>query len=133
VLEALRDRGIYRGVVSNADDDFLGPILERHGLAALVDDWTSSEEADSCKPDPEIYRWALRKAGCAAAEVLFVGDSLQHDIAGADAVGMRTALVANGLPAAPLSDGLDAPARPDFELRTLTELLAVIDELNGPP
>ena len=51
MLVALRSRGIYLAVVSNADDDFMEPVLARNGLTELLDDWTSSEEANSCKPD----------------------------------------------------------------------------------
>lgn len=131
MLQALRDRLVYRAVVSNADDDFLGPLLERNGLGVLLDDWTSSEEAASCKPDARIYQYALEKSGIAADEVLFVGDSLQHDIAGASKVGMRSVLIDNGLDAAPLSYGLDAPAEPDFSIQTLTEILPIIDKFNG--
>src|SRR5262245_5444555 len=46
-LRGLQERGVYAAVVSNADDDYLVALLERHGLDVLVDDWTSSEEAAS--------------------------------------------------------------------------------------
>ena len=62
-LAALRARHIYCAVVSNADCDFLDASLREHGLHDLLDDWTSSEEADSCKPDPGIYRHTLHKSG----------------------------------------------------------------------
>jgi FMN phosphatase YigB (HAD superfamily) len=62
-LRALRDRGLYTSVVSNADDEWLEPPLARHGLDALLDHWTSSEEADSCKPDGEIFHYSLAKSG----------------------------------------------------------------------
>ncbi len=129
-LQGLADRGLYRSVVSNADDSWVGPVLERHGLAHLVDDYTSSEEAESCKPDRGIYDVALAKAGCRAQEVLFVGDSLQHDIAGAHAVGMGSVLIVND-GAAPLAHGLAAAAKPDFEVDQLVEVLDIVDEING--
>ena len=60
VLNAMRARGLYLSIVSNIDDDLLLPLVEKWGLDQLLDDWTSSEEARSCKPDPWIYRtdWA---------------------------------------------------------------------------
>lgn len=130
VLSALRGRGIYCSVVSNADDDFLGPTLVRHGLDVLLDDWTSSEEADSCKPDPTIYEFALDKTAMSVDDVLFVGDSLQHDIAGAVLVGMRSALISNGLGAARFAHGMDTEVVPDFEVQQLTELIPIVDALN---
>lgn len=131
-LDDLRARGVYVAVVSNADDDFMLPVLERHGFDARLDHWTSSEEARSCKPDARIYELALSKAGRTAAETLFVGDSPQHDIAGAHAVGMRTVLIREPGTTPPLTIGLDAPVAADFEVRTLPEIPAVVDRLNGP-
>ncbi len=131
VLRALQERGVYRGVVSNADDDFLGPTLARGGIDDLLDAWTSSEEAGSCKPDTLIYLFALEKAGLPAETVLFVGDSLQHDIAGANAAGLRTVLIDNGLPVAPFSHGLNSLVSPDFEVTTLHDVINIVDALNG--
>ena len=132
-LDGLRARGLYVAVVSNADDDFLGPLLERHGIDARLDHWTSSEEARSCKPDARIYEIALEKAGRTAAETLFVGDSPQHDVAGAHAMGMRTVLIGEPGTAAPLTHGLEAPVEADFQVRRLPEILAIVDRLNGMP
>jgi len=129
-LRELRARGLYLAVVSNADDDYLHPVLARNGLDVLVDDWTSSEEAGSCKPDPEIYEYSLRKARRTPAETLFVGDSLQHDVAGAAAAGMRTVLIGEPGAIAPLSAGFDHEIEPTFEVRALAEIVGIVDELN---
>ena len=129
-LRALKERGLYCAVVSNADDSWLEPAIRRHGLDAVLDDWTSSEEASSCKPDVGIFTHALRKACLEPGDVLFVGDSLHHDVAGARAAGIRAVHVTGQGPT-PLTDGLDAGA-PDFEIEHLTELLAIVDDLNRP-
>ena len=50
MLGALRAAGIHAGIVSNIDDDYLEPMLERAGLRGSLDAWTSSEAARSCKP-----------------------------------------------------------------------------------
>jgi len=132
-LTALRQRGIHTAVVSNADDDYLGALLRRHKLDPLLDGWISSEEARSCKPDRAIFELALARAGRSASETVFVGDSPEHDVAGAAAVGMRTVLIGEPGAVAPLSHGLAATGVADAEVRTLTEVLAVVDGLNGPP
>jgi FMN phosphatase YigB (HAD superfamily) len=54
-LEALKSRGLYLSIVSNIDDDYLDPLVAKHGLDDLLDHWTSSEEARSCKPHTGIY------------------------------------------------------------------------------
>ena len=119
------------GVVSNADDDFLDELMELRGIAAWVDDRTSSEEAQSCKPDQRIFEVALRKAARDASETLFVGDSLAHDVAGAHAAGMRTVLIEEPDSVAPMSIGLDASVPADFTVRTLAEVVAIVDTANA--
>ena len=130
-LEALRERGLYLSIVSNIDDDYLDPLVERNGLDAVLDHWTSSEEAASCKPDPAIYHYALEKAALAPGEVLFVGDSLQHDVAGASKVGLRSARIVEPGVKTPLTDGLEVIAQPDWEIAALAELIGIVDESRG--
>jgi HAD superfamily hydrolase (TIGR01509 family) len=121
-LEKLRGAGCHVAVVSNIDDDYLDPMIARAGLADLLHDWTSSEEASSCKPDPAIYRYACAKAGCAPEQVVFVGDSPEQDIAGARAVGMTTVLLRE-VGAAPPGSGVGAAGEPHFEIAELAEVL----------
>lgn len=130
-LRALKARGIYLAIVSNIDDDYLGPLVEKHALDRVLDDWTSSEEAKSCKPDVAIYRYALKKAGLGAAETLFVGDSLQHDIAGASACGLRSVRIVEQGVSTPLTSGLEITARPDYEIRALSELIGIVESLRA--
>lgn len=126
MLRSLRERGLYLAVVSNADDDYMEPALARHGLTELLDDWTSSEEAKSCKPDDAIFSYALKKAERDAGSTLFVGDSPQHDVAGAHRAGMRTALIGDPGVVAPLSEGL-VGQDPDWHIRSLMELVPIVD------
>ncbi len=131
-LQALRQRGLYLSVVSNIDDDYLYPLLEEHELVPLFDHTTSSEEAKSCKPDPDIYHYALDKSGFATQDVLFVGDSLHHDVAGAHRVGMRSARIVDEGVSTPLTHGLEVIADPTYEIRELSELVGIVDNLNDP-
>jgi putative hydrolase of the HAD superfamily len=124
-LRGLRDRGLHTQIVSNIDDEQLQPMVRRMGLDEVLDAWTSSDEAGSCKPDPGIYRYALRKAGCDASAALFVGDSIGHDIVGPTKLGMRTAWLT-----ADAKRGGDDHA-PDHEIATLSEVLTIVDGANG--
>ena len=130
-LEALKSRGLYLSIVSNIDDDYLHPLVERHGLDRWLDHWTSSEEARSCKPHTAIYHYSLQKADLDIEETLFVGDSLHHDVAGAAAVGMRSVRIAEEGVTTPLTSGLRVTAEPDYQISTLTELIDIVDALNG--
>ena len=119
-LRALRERGLHVHVVSNIDDEQLLPMLDRMQIAPLLDGWTSSEEAKSCKPDARIFHHALAKAGVTAQQVLFVGDSVGHDIVGPAAVGMWTALLATDAKSA------RAEEQPDFVVGTLGDVVTIV-------
>ncbi len=129
-LQALRERGLYLSVVSNIDDDYLYPLLDKHDLVPLFDHCTSSEEARSCKPDPDIYHYAVRKSGLSIDDVLFVGDSLHHDVAGAHKVGMRSVRIVEEGVTTPLTHGLEVVAEPTFEIDSLGDLIGVIESVN---
>jgi len=124
-LQGLRARGLTLAIVSNIDDDYLHPMIESLGLAPLFDHWSSSHEAESCKPDPVIFEYALQKAGCSADEVIFVGDSQLHDIKGAQAVGMTSVLIREKGGRSPL-DVEDAS--PDHVIGSLSELVGLVGD-----
>jgi len=130
-LEALKARGLYLSIVSNIDDDYLYPLLEQHALEPLFEHCTSSEEARSCKPDTEIFRYALRKSGLGQEDVLFVGDSLHHDVAGAAAVGMRSARIVEEGIETPLTHGLEITAEPTYIIHQLTDLMEIVEASDG--
>lgn len=122
-LRALREAGLHVAIVSNIDDDYLVPMIERARLHEHLDAWTSSEEARSCKPHEKIFHAALDKAGCRPEKALFVGDALEADVAGANPLGMTTVyLRADGLPPAPP----DGP-QPRHTVDRLTDVLRVAD------
>ncbi len=129
-LAALREAGLYLQLVSNIDDEQLHGLVGAFGIADRFDALTSSQEAGSCKPDPAIYAYALAKAGCAADEVLFVGDSVDHDIAGPAAVGMHTAWLTAD--AKPLPADRSSPTRPDLVIETLGQLVTTLSPRYRP-
>jgi len=92
-LAALRTHGCHLGIVSNADDDQFAHMVKLGQLESYFDSLLSSEQARSCKPDLAIFQEALRRADCAPEEALFVGDSLQQDIAGANRLGLQSVLI----------------------------------------
>ena len=94
-LRALRAAGHRLVVVSNWDVS-LHDALRTTGLAALVDAAISSAEAGVAKPDPRIFARALELVGGRTAGALHAGDSLENDVAGALAAGLRPVLVARG-------------------------------------
>ena len=92
LLEALRDRGLKLGLVSNAIDPpgLLHRDLEELGVAQRLDVAVFSGEVGRRKPDPTIFRYALDRLGVEPERALMVGDKVAIDIAGAKALGMKT-------------------------------------------
>ncbi|MFT5417092.1 MAG: 2-haloacid dehalogenase [Gammaproteobacteria bacterium] len=124
-LSALKSRGLYLSIVSNIDDDMLEPLIEREQLDRYLDHWTSSESAQSCKPDRRFFEVALEKSGLTANQVLFVGDSPEHDIIGANNAGMRTVLITEHGLEPPLQTGKKS-VDPDHSIQALAELIDLV-------
>lgn len=123
-LRRLRRRGLYVQIVSNIDTEQLDGLIGSLGLDTEIDAATSSDVAQSCKPDPAIYRWALQRAGCDATNVLFVGDSPEHDVVGPRTLGMSTALLV-----ADRRDGWPgiAACSPDFVIERLGQVVEIVE------
>lgn len=101
VLAAARARGTRLVVLSNWDVS-LHDVLAQTGLAPLLDGVVTSAELGRAKPDPAIFVRGLELAGVAAGEALHVGDSVEHDVAGARAAGIDVRLVVrDGTPPPP--------------------------------
>jgi putative hydrolase of the HAD superfamily len=93
VLAAVRRLRVHVGLISDIDAPMLEDHLESLGLRSAFDSVTCSEAARALKPDPRVFRFALRHAGCEAREAVMVGDSLERDVDGALAAGMHAVLI----------------------------------------
>jgi putative hydrolase of the HAD superfamily len=123
LLEALRDRNLRVGLVSNALDPphLLHRDLEQMGVAERLDVAVFSSEVGWRKPHPAIFERALEAIGVDPTATLFVGDTLATDIAGAKALGMHTcqALWFRA------DDDPDAP-EPDYRAFTQMDVLTAV-------
>jgi putative hydrolase of the HAD superfamily len=90
VLDELRANGLKLGLVSNGIRD-LSEFVAHHRLN--VDAIVDSRSHGRVKPHPSIFRAALERLGTRAEETAMVGDSLEEDVEGAQALGMRAILI----------------------------------------
>ena len=126
-LSKIKDMGLYLSAVSNADDDMLEYLIQNERLDRWLTHWTASEAARSCKPDTGFYHVALKKAGLTPDQVLFVGDSMEQDVLGAQRVGIKTVLIHDvGWDA--MATGRDVRP-PDYKISNLSELPAIVEKL----
>ena len=91
ILERL-SRRFQLGIVSNFYGN-LAAVCREAGLDQFLSTSVDSAAIGCCKPDAAIFRAALDRLGAGASESVFVGDSLERDMAGARGVGMRHVLV----------------------------------------
>ena len=94
-LEALSDRGVRLGLISNSHR-CLDSFRAHFGLDQLISVAVSSAEHGYMKPHPTIFRAALEQMQVTASEAVMVGDSLAHDVRGAEGIGMLGVLLSRG-------------------------------------
>jgi FMN phosphatase YigB (HAD superfamily) len=86
-LPALKEAGYYMAVISNRDKPFLD-VMDSHNLTPYFEFSLAAGEVDSYKPDPEVFKHGLKRAGLAAHEVAYVGDNYFADVVGARRAGL---------------------------------------------
>ena len=87
LLEWLRDDGLQLVVATSAKPDELEGLLQVAGATQLIDDASSSADAERSKPDPDIVHAALAKADCKPEEAIFIGDT-PYDVAAGEHAGV---------------------------------------------
>jgi len=90
VLAELKELGLKVGLVSNTSRD-LDAFVRHFGIE--VDAWISSGSHGKVKPSPLIFAAALELLEVEVADAVMVGDSLEDDVEGAQACGMRAILL----------------------------------------
>ena len=121
LVSRLREDGFRLAVASSAKEDELGPLLDRAGVADLIERATSSDDAEGSKPEPDVVEAALAKSGASAQGALMLGDT-PYDIEAARAAGVAVvALECGGWAARDLEGALAVYRDP-------ADLLAHYDE-----
>jgi putative hydrolase of the HAD superfamily len=92
VLTDLKARGLVTGLISNIEKN-MTEAIQKLGIASKLDIVVTSQDAGAVKPQPEIFRFALRQGKVQAGEALYVGDQYRVDVLGANAAGMKGILL----------------------------------------
>ena len=75
VLQALRERGVTTGILSNGDADMLGIAVRSAGLDGLLDHVVSVDPIRLYKTHPQAYALGEQATGLKASQVLFVSSN----------------------------------------------------------
>jgi putative hydrolase of the HAD superfamily len=92
---SLQAQGMALGLISNIDKD-VTPLMDKLGITHWLKVIMTSQEAGVSKPHPGIFHEAVKRAGVANHEVLFVGDQYQIDVMGARGAGLKGLLLDRG-------------------------------------
>jgi HAD superfamily hydrolase (TIGR01549 family) len=130
LVHTLKRRGYPLALVADGYADTYRNVLSQHGLYDCFDAFAISEQIGVCKPDARMFSHALAQLGVpphAYAHTMMVGNHLERDIKGANALGM----ISVWLDWAPRRSKVpaDDSELPAFTIRTPLELLAVIEAL----
>jgi len=90
LFQKLKAEGLQVVLGTSAKGEELKTYAKIAGIEDLMDDATSSDEAERSKPHPDIFQAALKKLdGISADEVVVVGDT-PYDAQAAGKAGLRT-------------------------------------------
>ena len=117
-LEELKKRGYKLAIVSDAPKEQAYLRLEEMKLAEYFDTIVTFDDTGHKKPHAMPFQTALQELNVKPNEVLHVGDMPERDIAGAKALGMKSALAKYGL-TKPLT------VKADYELEKIEDLLLI--------
>jgi len=121
-LESLA-RKFQLAIISNVDDDLFAETRKKLPVDfAFV---VTAQQMRSYKPAQQNFLEAIRRSGLDKSQVLHAGQSLYHDVAPANALGITNVWV--NRPSVRPGSGAARPAvaTPTYEVRTLAELSAL--------
>ena len=120
VLGSLRERGFRTAILSNGSPKMLEALVARSKLEHLFDAVLSADAVRAFKTHPKVYQYALDALGLPASAIAFQSSNA-WDAHGASDFGMRVVWCNRyGQRRERL------PGAPDFEIRTLRELPALL-------
>jgi len=115
-LKALKDKKIKVILVSNAPANSVESVMERFGMQDLFDGIFISCEHGKLKTEG-LFEDALKKHKLKKTDAIAVGDSIETDIKGAEAAGIKAYLI-------------DRRGKREFvnKIQSLTEILKIVEE-----
>ena len=131
-LEALQELSrmpVKLGIISNTGNSSSRAytrMFRAMGIDGFFEVVSLSNDVAMAKPCPEIFRHTLDALGVEPFRTLHVGDNPAADVAGAAAVGMRTAWLKG-----PSGSGLTV--QPDYFANDISEIPAIVDEWLAAP
>jgi HAD superfamily hydrolase (TIGR01509 family) len=93
LIVALKEQGHAVVLASSSIRKHFDHMVDLLGARDLADDWTTKDDVEASKPEPDLVRAALAKAD--AHEAVMIGDS-PWDVEAAERAGIATVCVVTG-------------------------------------
>jgi HAD superfamily hydrolase (TIGR01549 family) len=106
------------GLLTNGPSNLQRRKIDVLGIDNWFDEIIVSGEHDLAKPDPRIFHITLEKLGSGPEESVYVGNSLEYDVLGANNAGVPVIWKKNGEDRTEIEG-----ARPSFVINELSELI----------
>ena len=127
LLQKLRAEGFPLALIANySSDRIFQRIIDYTGLRTYLDVCLSSAAVEWRKPEKEIYDAVLERWDAEPYEIVCVGDSLKHDVAGGQEIGALT-VHCRMIPLAEDQRLVDE-IEPDAVIEKLSDLPALIEK-----
>jgi 2-haloacid dehalogenase len=112
------------GIISNIDDDFFALTQKKLPVPFAV--IVTAQQVQSYKPSLRNFEEAIKRSGRNKNEILHAGQSLYHDIAPANSLGIKNVWV--NRPSIVPKSGAARPgvAQPSLEVHSLAELAGLM-------
>ena len=124
LLAAAEDERLPVALLTNSAQAPTRVKLEALDLVGRFDVVVTTDTLGFGKPDPRVYLEACRLLGAEPDRVLCIGDSIEWDVLGAEAAGLRAVWLDR--------DGRGT-SEPVVAVRGLDEVTAALDRRFGPP
>ncbi|MBV6395606.1 MAG: Phosphoglycolate phosphatase [Anaerolineales bacterium] len=128
MLRTLEAGGYRLGLVSNAgDNQDVFQLVERFDIEPFFDFILTSAACSYRKPHARIFELALTHWNIPVNEIAMVGDSLEADIAGAQALGIYSIWITRRVS----TTAARSAVQPDAAIRSLSELPVLLSRVTG--
>ncbi|MGB9553557.1 MAG: HAD family hydrolase, partial [bacterium] len=92
-LQHLKEKGLYLAIISSRPLEGVEQKLVKFGLSHFFSLILGRESVREIKPSPLPFLLALKQSGLKKEEIAYAGDSLEEDLKGAQALGIRAYLL----------------------------------------
>jgi len=89
LITAFEKRGLKLQIATSAQEAEVKDLLKVAGTPEIIEQKTTSDDAEKSKPDPDIIHAALQKIGLEAGQVVMLGDT-PYDVAAAKKAGVKS-------------------------------------------